>query len=379
MPFSEAIVLAFASLRANKLRSFLTVLGILIGVSSVIAVVAITEGLDGYMSDKVLELGSRSFSVQRMPDIITSREMWLEMNKRKNIDLEDVEVVKRACDACAEVGGMVATSGSAKYGRVTQKNVRIMGITENFSRIGSIRELLAGRQLVPDDVEQARPVVVVGTDLTEAFFGTMEPHRQGDPGRRAPGQDRGGGGEEGQRVRRDPGQLRVDADHHLPQVLRGAALGDHPGRGPVHGRLRGRPGPGAGGHAGAPARRLRQARRLRDRDRPERHGPLAERHPRDLRGHDRGDRDQPGRGRDRGHEHHAGLGDRAHPRDRGPKGPGRPPAATSSASSWWSRSSSPSSGAPSASPGPPRSRRSWPSCSATSCPPTSRRPCACGR
>ena len=175
MPFTEAITLAFASLRANKLRSFLTVLGILIGVSSVIAVVAITEGLDGYMSDKVLQLGSRSFSVQKMPDIITSREMWLEMNKRKNIELQDVEVVERACEACTEVGAMMATSGSAKHGRVSQKNVRIMGITENFSRIGSIRDLIAGRQLVQDDVEQARPSVVVGTDLTEAFFGALEP------------------------------------------------------------------------------------------------------------------------------------------------------------------------------------------------------------
>jgi len=58
---------------------------------------------------------------------------------------------------------------------VSQKNVRIMGITENFSRIGSIRDLIAGRQLVQDDVEQARPSVVVGTDLTEAFFGALEP------------------------------------------------------------------------------------------------------------------------------------------------------------------------------------------------------------
>jgi len=59
--FGEAIGIAIQSLRANKLRSLLTVLGILIGVSSVIAVVAITEGLDRYMSDKVLELGTRAF------------------------------------------------------------------------------------------------------------------------------------------------------------------------------------------------------------------------------------------------------------------------------------------------------------------------------
>ena len=85
MPFAEAARIALASLRANKLRSFLTVLGILIGVSSVIAVVAITEGLDRYIAKQVLELGSNSFTVQKMPDIITSREQWLEMNKRKDI------------------------------------------------------------------------------------------------------------------------------------------------------------------------------------------------------------------------------------------------------------------------------------------------------
>ena len=60
MPFAEAARIALGSLRANKLRSFLTVLGILIGVSSVIAIVAITQGLDRYMADKVLELGTGS-------------------------------------------------------------------------------------------------------------------------------------------------------------------------------------------------------------------------------------------------------------------------------------------------------------------------------
>ena len=175
MPFREAITIALHSLRANKLRSFLTVLGILIGVSSVIAVVAITEGLDRYISEKVLELGSRSFTVQKMPDIITSREMWLEMQKRKNLELLDVQAMKRACSLCSEVGAMVATGGSVKRGRTTQKDVRIMGVTENFSRIGTVRELLAGRHLIQDDVDQARPVVVIGTDLVDAFFGMVDP------------------------------------------------------------------------------------------------------------------------------------------------------------------------------------------------------------
>jgi putative ABC transport system permease protein len=175
MPFSEAARIALASLRANKLRSFLTVLGILIGVSSVIAVVAITEGLDGYIANRVLELGSKSFSVQKMPDIITSREQWLEMNKRKDMTLADLEVVKAACHSCVEVGGQLQTSRTVKFGRTSQADVSVQGITENIPRIGTVRDLIAGRHLITDDIDVARPVAVIGADLVDAFFGQMEP------------------------------------------------------------------------------------------------------------------------------------------------------------------------------------------------------------
>jgi putative ABC transport system permease protein len=175
MPFSEAVTIALQSLRANKLRSFLTVLGILIGVSSVIAVVAITDGLDRYMADKVLELGTRAFSVEKMPAIITSHDQWVEMNKRKNIELGDMEWVRKNCDLCSEVGAQLSRGTSAKYGRVKQNNVQVTGITENIPRIGSVRDLEAGRHLIQADIDQARAVAVVGTDLVDAFFGAMEP------------------------------------------------------------------------------------------------------------------------------------------------------------------------------------------------------------
>jgi putative ABC transport system permease protein len=175
MLFGEAITIALASLRANKLRSLLTVLGILIGVSSVIAVVAITEGLDRYMSEKVLELGTKAFRLQRMPDIITSHEQWQEMMKRKRLNMDDYEAVKKACTLCSEVGAQVWTGSNVKRGRTIQKNVGIAGVTENISRIGTIRELVAGRHVVQQDIEQAAMVAVIGTDLRDAFFGMMEP------------------------------------------------------------------------------------------------------------------------------------------------------------------------------------------------------------
>jgi putative ABC transport system permease protein len=175
MPFTEAVAVALASVRAHKLRSFLTVLGVVIGVASVIAIVAITEGLDRYMSEKVLELGTRSFYVQRLPDVIVSREEFLAMQKRKDLTLIDVEAVRRACHACREVGASVSTGASAKWGRVTQESVQVQGLTENIQRMGAPRDLVAGRPLMSEDVEQARSVAVIGMDLVDAFFGTMEP------------------------------------------------------------------------------------------------------------------------------------------------------------------------------------------------------------
>ena len=175
MPFSEAARIALHSLRANKLRAFLTVLGILIGVSSVIAVVAITEGLDRYMAEKVLGLGSKSFSVQKMPNIITSHDEFFEMQKRKDLRIADMAAVASFCRNCSEVGAVVSTTQNAKWGRTLQENVRVRGITENYSRIGTIRDIAAGRHLIEDDVDRARAVGVVGSDLVDAFFGPLEP------------------------------------------------------------------------------------------------------------------------------------------------------------------------------------------------------------
>ncbi len=175
MPFHEAIAIAMASVKANKLRSVLTILGVVIGIASVIAVVAITDGLDRYMADKVLALGSKSFTVQKFPDIIVSFDQFREFNKRKDLTLREVDLVKEACTLCAEVGGLLATNRTVKYGSIKQESVQVMGITENYSRIGSIRDLIVGRHLIDDDVESARPVAVIGADLMDAFFPNAEP------------------------------------------------------------------------------------------------------------------------------------------------------------------------------------------------------------
>jgi putative ABC transport system permease protein len=110
-----------------------------------------------------------------MPDIITSRAMWLEMQKRKDVTVADMDAIKAACDACGEVGARIGLTRTVKYGRNKQPDVEIMGVTENYSRIGSVRDLIAGRQLIEDDVDTARSVGVIGADIMDAFFGQTEP------------------------------------------------------------------------------------------------------------------------------------------------------------------------------------------------------------
>ena len=175
MPFREAIAIAVASVKANKLRSVLTILGVVIGIASVIAVVAITDGLDRYMADKVLALGSKSFTIKKFPDVIVSFDQFREFMKRKDINIRDIEVVREACTLCSEVGGLFATSRTVKFGSVRQESVQVMGVTENFARMGSIRDLIVGRHFIDEDIDSARPVAVIGADLMDAFFPNAEP------------------------------------------------------------------------------------------------------------------------------------------------------------------------------------------------------------
>src|SRR4051812_19823574 len=118
MNFAEASRIALQSLWANKLRSVLTLLGVVIGVSSVIAVVTFINGLNAYVAEKVFNLGADVFIINKQPNVITNVDQYLEGQKRKNITIEDYEAVAENCRTCSVVGastGSVAR-GTVKYG-----------------------------------------------------------------------------------------------------------------------------------------------------------------------------------------------------------------------------------------------------------------------
>ena len=97
MLFSEAIKLALQSLWANKLRTFLTLIGVVMGVASVIMVITLVNGANTYVSTKLVSHGADVFAVRRMPGVIFSAEEYLKFNKRKILRIEDYEAIRDSC------------------------------------------------------------------------------------------------------------------------------------------------------------------------------------------------------------------------------------------------------------------------------------------
>jgi putative ABC transport system permease protein len=112
----EAFFVAVASLRQNKLRTGLTLVGIIVGVTAVIAVVTIIKGLDQTVASTFSSQGSTVFTISKRPRVITSREDFIKYNKRKDVTEEDAEAVFHLCTNCWRTGVAVNDGVSVKRG-----------------------------------------------------------------------------------------------------------------------------------------------------------------------------------------------------------------------------------------------------------------------
>src|SRR5208283_1820948 len=107
MNIAEAIRIALLSLWANKLRSVLTLLGVVIGVAAVIAVVTFVNGINGYVAEKIFNLGANVFIVSKQPNVVTDVDDFIEGNKRKDLTMHEYQAAAQGCEACQLVGGSV--------------------------------------------------------------------------------------------------------------------------------------------------------------------------------------------------------------------------------------------------------------------------------
>ncbi len=175
MTIIEAIRIALLSLWANKLRSVLTLLGVVIGVAAVIAVVTFVNGINGYVAEKIFNLGANVFILSKVPNVITDVDQFIEGQKRKDVTMEQYRAVAEECDACQVVGASVISfNGKVVYGTQNSTDTWIRGWTPSMSRIYDL-DLVAGRMLNDNDEKNGSAVVIIGDDIREKLLGSTDP------------------------------------------------------------------------------------------------------------------------------------------------------------------------------------------------------------
>ena len=174
MNYLEAIRVALQSLWANKLRSVLTLLGVVIGVGAVIAVVTFVSGINDYVAKKIFNLGADVFIISKMSAIETNVDKFLEAEKRKNLDMEDYEAVREACRHCDYVGALMSSSSRVKHNEQSIDDTTVQGITPEIATIVDT-DLTSGRMVNETDLNNHSQVAVVGTDIVEHLLGEADP------------------------------------------------------------------------------------------------------------------------------------------------------------------------------------------------------------
>jgi putative ABC transport system permease protein len=167
----EAFLVATSSLRANKLRTALTLMGIIVGVSAVIAVVTIIKGLDRTVAQTFSSQGSTVFTISKNPQIIKSREEFIKFSKRKDVTHEDAEAVARLCTSCWRVGIAGNAMETVKHGDQKSDGVRIRGVepTTMFAIDGV--NIDVGRIWTDGEAGSGHEICIIGPDLLKNLFG----------------------------------------------------------------------------------------------------------------------------------------------------------------------------------------------------------------
>ena len=172
--WGEAVSIAAASLWAHKLRSVLTLIGVVIGVAAVIAVVSLINGANEYVATKVFNLGADVFGLAKQPSIITNVDDYLEFQKRKRITYEDYEAVVAECKCCKQIGASLGGRVEIRSGLNSLKDTNLRAWTPPMAELYDV-DLTEGRHITDADLHGASPVCVIGTDIVENLMPGIDP------------------------------------------------------------------------------------------------------------------------------------------------------------------------------------------------------------
>jgi putative ABC transport system permease protein len=174
--YSDALKIALQSIFAHKLRAFLTLIGIIIGVSSVVTVGASIAGLNTYVVDKISKvLGSNHFMIARMAHSGHMDDEEFERRNRRNkrVTWEEYEWVRDHCLTCSEIGAGSGSGADLKQEGIEFPGALVFGVTANMVDIED-KTIESGRFISNDEVTRSAMVVVLGADIKEKFFANTE-------------------------------------------------------------------------------------------------------------------------------------------------------------------------------------------------------------
>ena len=174
MSILEAFKLALQSLWGNKLRSILTLIGVVMGVASVIMVLTLVQGAKRYITTKISGYGADVFTVNRMSSVILSADQYFSYQKRKIIRMEDYEAIRDGCPDCSEVGAMLFKSTNVVYNGHSSNNTGVRGYTASMMSLNNV-DIALGRGLTPADEEHAFHNCIVGYDIVDNLIGDADP------------------------------------------------------------------------------------------------------------------------------------------------------------------------------------------------------------
>jgi putative ABC transport system permease protein len=177
MNIFESIKLAVDAIWAHKLRSFLTLLGVIFGVATVIVVVSLIEGFNKYVDEKIANIGTNAFSVQKFSiEDFSSLDNYEHARRRnKDVTLDDLSALRAARGgAIKDVGGQEEVQCELKYGAQTLIGVSLQAITANVIEIQN-KDIAEGRPFTQAEEMSDRTVCFIGSDVADRFFPTRSP------------------------------------------------------------------------------------------------------------------------------------------------------------------------------------------------------------
>ncbi len=177
MMMLEALRISIAAILAHKLRSFLTLLGVIFGVATVIVVVSLIEGFNKYVDDKIANIGTNAFSIQQYSiEDFASLEAYDQARRRnKEVRYEDLRVVReRASGVVDAVGGQEQEMSEVRFADEVVYGVSLLALTSNMIEIQN-RTIETGRSFTPSEEETGRTVCFIGADIAERLFPTRSP------------------------------------------------------------------------------------------------------------------------------------------------------------------------------------------------------------